>query len=283
LIGCGGCGSSSQEIIFPDSSRMWPDAGVEHEKDAWVAPPVRDASLPDHASPRDVTVMPDVATSYDSGVTGTGSVAGYPAPTGGGFAGVFPLQPPARGDASADDARADGRVADAGGKETGATVEGPLSDVGVTLTSNGAFTCLFAETHGGEYLANLTELQIYANGVGAGSNVTIGDGYVGAIMGSSGSDCVQQLFELATSGSVSFTEVSYANVAGSYDLTFGTDTIQGTFSIPGCRSEVVYYNVDAGTILDAGAFADAGAYFLDASDEAGEVMPYGDGGLCVSP
>jgi len=153
----------------------------------------------------------------------------------------------------------------------------------VTLTSNGAFTCLFAETHGGEYLASLTEVQIYANGVGSGSTVAIGDGYVGAIVGSSDGECNNQLFELATSGTVSFSEVSYANVTGSYDLSFSGDTIQGTFSIPGCRSELIYYNVDAGTIRDAGAFADAGTFVLDATDEAGVVMPYGDGGLCVSP
>jgi phosphopentomutase len=117
------------------------------------------------------------------------------------------------------------------------------SAVGAAIT-NISGACGVLQNHGNPPDASTLKVEVVANSasVAPGTYMIVSQGF-GATANYVLEDqnCIDQLKETATSGTVTISSVG-SSVNGSFDLMFGSDHLTGTFSAPIC----VYTPSDAG-------------------------------------
>lgn len=117
---------------------------------------------------------------------------------------------------------------------------GGFTLAGVAYTNVGD-TCgiIQREASGGPEPANTVVLsltvQVAGSSVPAGTYSINGQPGLFADFVTTDANCQTHLHPNPTSGSVTFTTISSSMVAGTFDVTFGTDRVTGTFSAPVCN------------------------------------------------
>lgn len=86
--------------------------------------------------------------------------------------------------------------------------------------------------------------------------VSMSNPIFGGALLQSGAMCQNTFEQFTTSGSITFTQVSSAEVKGTYDLTFPGGTLSGSFDAPVCPNIVKWLS---GTSLWQETYGDAGA------------------------
>jgi hypothetical protein len=124
--------------------------------------------------------------------------------------------------------------------------------VGAIITSvRGA--CSVLQSHGNPSSASALLLAVSAKGgsVPDGTYVVVPGGQFGATASFSltDADCNQVENLTATGGSITLTSTGGSAIAGSFDLTFGTDEVKGTFSAPICSYTPVSADAGASTCM----------------------------------
>jgi hypothetical protein len=118
------------------------------------------------------------------------------------------------------------------------------SDAGVSqaqvgaLITNVANACSVLQRQGNPPSATSLEIVVTALGtsVATGTYTIVPQGGYGATASytTEDDDCNTTLSETATGGTVTLTTASSSSVAGTFDLTFDTDHVTGSFSAPVC-------------------------------------------------
>jgi hypothetical protein len=128
-----------------------------------------------------------------------------------------------------------------------ATFDGGVSQAqaGVIVT-NVANACGVLQAHGNPPNATSLELVVSALGssVATGNYAIVPQGYgASASYATVDGNCNPSFVDGATGGSITLTTVSGSTIAGTFDLTFGSDHLTGSFSAPICT----YSAGDGGT------------------------------------